>query len=389
MALPYVFTDTGNPPILSAQVNANFTAVYLGFFNVMTYGATGNGSTDDTTAIQDAVNAAAVNGGVVYFPIGQYKISSSIILASSVYLLGSNSLVGLTPANSALGSTIVPTAGFDAFLLPVTTSANFIGIEKLSFVNAGGGGYAAIRIGGCTGLVMRDVAIMFNSFAGGNGIVLDGGTGNILAALVENVSVVSGSGYKGGTGVQIGTSAVGTHIVNASKFSSVQCIGMTTGIDAQGGGGNLFLSTWLQSCTTAINFADVNTHHFIGGWFEANTSDVVFGSSSVKCSIEDARCAAAMAVTIQSGATAPRISNTNGFNPVGPFSPQPSVPATGVYFTNNLGADATFYIAGGTVQSIYVGSNSTGLVSGAFRVPVGQEIAINYTSIPTWLVVGD
>lgn len=42
-------------------------------FNVKSYGATGNGATDDSAAIQNAINAAdAAGGGVVYFPAGIY-----------------------------------------------------------------------------------------------------------------------------------------------------------------------------------------------------------------------------------------------------------------------------------------------------------------------------
>ena len=43
--------------------------------NVRTYGAVGNGSTDDMSAINDAISAA--NNGAVYFPSGTYRIASS------------------------------------------------------------------------------------------------------------------------------------------------------------------------------------------------------------------------------------------------------------------------------------------------------------------------
>ena len=59
MALPYIFTDSGNPPILSAQVNTNFDAVDIGVFNVTNalYGAVGDGSTNDTPAFNAAIAA--------------------------------------------------------------------------------------------------------------------------------------------------------------------------------------------------------------------------------------------------------------------------------------------------------------------------------------------
>jgi polygalacturonase len=42
--------------------------------NVKDYGATGDGTTDDTTSIQAAINAVT-SGGVVYFPSGTYRIA--------------------------------------------------------------------------------------------------------------------------------------------------------------------------------------------------------------------------------------------------------------------------------------------------------------------------
>lgn len=49
-------------------------------FVVTNYGATGNGSTDDTSAIQDAIDAAELaGGGIVFIPIGTYKITSAIV----------------------------------------------------------------------------------------------------------------------------------------------------------------------------------------------------------------------------------------------------------------------------------------------------------------------
>lgn len=88
MALPYVFTDSGNPPILSAQVNANFDAVDVGFFNAKSslYGAVGNGVVDDTAAINSAISAAnAAGGGIVILPDGTYLVGSRSLLVASVY----------------------------------------------------------------------------------------------------------------------------------------------------------------------------------------------------------------------------------------------------------------------------------------------------------------
>ena len=57
-----------------------------GTFDVTAYGAVGDGTTTDTTAIQNAINAAhAAGGGTVLFPAGTY-LSGPLRLASSVNL---------------------------------------------------------------------------------------------------------------------------------------------------------------------------------------------------------------------------------------------------------------------------------------------------------------
>ncbi len=77
------FTST----VVTSALNA-FTYNSGGFFldqggaifnvKAAAYGATGNGSTDDTTAIQAAITAAAVNGGIVFFPQGSFKTNAGI-----------------------------------------------------------------------------------------------------------------------------------------------------------------------------------------------------------------------------------------------------------------------------------------------------------------------
>jgi Glycosyl hydrolases family 28/Carbohydrate binding module (family 6)/Carbohydrate binding module (family 35) len=59
---------------------------YAATFNVRDFGATGNGSTNDTAAIQGAIDAAANAGGVniVQFPAGTYRSANSIHMRSNI-----------------------------------------------------------------------------------------------------------------------------------------------------------------------------------------------------------------------------------------------------------------------------------------------------------------
>lgn len=50
------------------------------YVNVVTYGATGNGTTDDSAAIQAALNYGTANGKTVFFPSGTYKCVTPLVL---------------------------------------------------------------------------------------------------------------------------------------------------------------------------------------------------------------------------------------------------------------------------------------------------------------------
>ncbi|HVU27571.1 MAG TPA: glycosyl hydrolase family 28-related protein [Verrucomicrobiae bacterium] len=79
------------------------------------YGAVGDGSTDNTTAIQNALTAAGNNGGgIVYVPAGKYKLTSTLNVPSGVELRGAYELRHRTwPAadNHAKGTILQPSGG--------------------------------------------------------------------------------------------------------------------------------------------------------------------------------------------------------------------------------------------------------------------------------------
>lgn len=57
--------------------------------NVKAYGATGNGVTDDSVAIQNAINSLGQGGGIVYFPVGVYLINTPLTSsAQNVQVVG-------------------------------------------------------------------------------------------------------------------------------------------------------------------------------------------------------------------------------------------------------------------------------------------------------------
>lgn len=58
---------------------------------VTAHGAVGDGTADDTAAIQAAINALSATGGTVFFPVGNYKITSALTIpVAGIQLLGAS-----------------------------------------------------------------------------------------------------------------------------------------------------------------------------------------------------------------------------------------------------------------------------------------------------------
>ena len=76
--------------------------------SVLDYGATGDGSTDDTTAIQDAIDALVDTGGLIWFPAGTYVVSSTLtIYTNHIMLAGEGPQATVIECNFADGNILV------------------------------------------------------------------------------------------------------------------------------------------------------------------------------------------------------------------------------------------------------------------------------------------
>src|ERR1700722_6816445 len=130
-------------------------------FNVKNYGATGNGSTDDTTAIQSAISAfqtAAATGSAVklYFPAGTYLVSAPLTVTN---------VTGCTITGDGHSQTtikeITSGTGLAGQLgILVLTNCRYLIVEKLNCTSANhyaslaspvSSGSSSITIGATTG----------------------------------------------------------------------------------------------------------------------------------------------------------------------------------------------------------------------------------------------
>lgn len=79
-----------------ALTKAHNRMIDSSWVNVLDFGAVGDGTTDDTTAIQTAIN----QGGTIYFPSGKTYVSSRIQITTDVELVGYDTKI-LHKANAA------------------------------------------------------------------------------------------------------------------------------------------------------------------------------------------------------------------------------------------------------------------------------------------------
>jgi len=109
------------------------------FVSVKDFGAVGNGSTDDTVAIQAAINI----GGDIYFPAGLYKVSSTLAMKINTTLRGAGKRTS-TMLFTGTGDGIKMSSPINSST-PVNTKIVDVGLVCTNLSNVGG---AYVDVGG-------------------------------------------------------------------------------------------------------------------------------------------------------------------------------------------------------------------------------------------------
>lgn len=414
------------------------TTAAVDYFNVKAppYNAKGDGVTDDTAAIQAAITAAQVAGGVVYFPMGTYVLTASLIIgADNVQLLGdgwASELIwhaGITPSTAQV---IVQGPG------GAGNFRNGIIISELSFngnnlVVAAAG---ALDLVSCTGALLDHIrcrnfagtAIHWDGIAGAQGnhnfmrdcFILGTATNAVAGVLIDQSSFVlieggrvSGWAAAGAFGVEISnvdcsvvgvqfdgndtgllltTSAAGRATVNGctfdgqftrhiwlNSFSNAAISGNFFGARGAGGTGTDVLR--VDSAGNDKNVVTGNTVIGASGWTNFVHELASPGGHNTYAGNDTGGLTMVLLTGIARG--------NQGYNPVGHAVTQPAVPASTTPLTNTTGVDCTVFVNGGTVSAVAVGGTATGQIAGNFRVPAGQTITLTYTVAPTWQWFGD
>lgn len=195
----------------SMTINNSLYTYNGSIFNVKNYGATGDGVTNDATAIQNAINAAEkVSGSTVYFPAGTYAVNSSYYGlqfsgASNIQFSGAGQ--GLTK--------IVATGTTDNYLFYDKGGANNVSLNNMTLdgthlQNSSGGGIDIYAVSS------SNIQISNITINGKNSIPINLGSDD--GVLIENSNITGKATYLGVSSQVFinGTNFYGTNYDTAS-----------------------------------------------------------------------------------------------------------------------------------------------------------------------------
>jgi hypothetical protein len=251
------------------------------FVSVKDFGAVGDGVTDDTVAIQAAIDYCSGQAQrTVYLPGGIYLISANINVAEGVALLGEGNTAAFANGAQSYPTRIFKAASMTTFGLTLQRRVRMENITVLADAAATGGGCQVVG----NYFVIRDCA--FNGHKGAAGIGLKVGAlagdptfYNTNGFYIENISAAE----NGSHGVSIGAENITSTIVSGFPSWSPQppdCnAGTLTKADIRINGGdglrivncfyNTFVGVLVEGNTGAGMFtAGTRDLCFVGGDYE-------------------------------------------------------------------------------------------------------------------------
>jgi hypothetical protein len=405
-------------------------------FDVSKYGALSDGTTDDTAAIQAAIDAAVTYGlaqperyAEVLFPPGVYAIAGALQQGGTKKTNAQLTLPIVPMTENKL--TLVLRGAREGSALPIWLQT----VPQTNPVTLKSSGAATLHgtygdpsvLGGPTPqqgygastsifsnclVVIDGISIMVHNTASVgapiSGFDLRGmAQANVISAsaLVDrgptNIIVGGGAGTAFGLAMPwpanndlclIGSFSVegftyGAHLTEHLSATSIRAIYCYTGLTVIGSYQNSSGSQHIAWIGNASVEACVNGVQFVQGGkavidvlsVEGNMTHVSDTNGSARGYIGLGGIINTITVDDPTGVKVIYLDGTSG------NATAPSLPTSTTPLRNPFWRDCAVSVSGGTVTAITVDGVATGLTSGTVIVPSGRKIAVTYSSAPTWV----
>lgn len=243
----------------------------MGVFNVLDYGAVGDSATDDTDAIQDAIDACSgAGGGVVYLPPGTFKHVGQLLLPNYCALRGAGRTATTLKFDSGTAGGIVASD-----VAAGATWAEYQSIADIAIRCDRAGDIAVDIANNACRLDLRNLSIRSSS---GIGLRFYGSYG----ALVTNCYIANHTSGTGNIGIQVKYHAsIGTGL-NIVQFRGVEVQACDQAADIECAQYISFLGCVFQTNRAGIKVSHRTNIAVKESWFEANgTYDILYGVDGV------------------------------------------------------------------------------------------------------------
>lgn len=260
-AAAVAFTPAGGLSSTNVQEAIEEVASGAGFLvSVSDYGAVGDGTADDTAAIQDAIDATIANGGKLWLPKGRYRVTDTLLgqtLGGQVFIEGEGKRLSVINCDFALTKDGLVFGDAAAFQNDILICQNF-GIEGTANL---GKALTITRLGNAEVSHVRT----YNAV---DGIVADGSFGIKLSNNI--VSAVTGTGIE-----------LTSYTANNARIEANGVYGAAIGIDLNQGDGASLQNNEVANCTTAgIRHTDIRGITFFGNYVENNLVNLAYSGTS-------------------------------------------------------------------------------------------------------------
>jgi hypothetical protein len=272
-------------------VNRTVKAKLQETVSVKDFGAVGDGVTDDTAAIQAAMDAAS-DGNALFFPKGRYVVSSTINCTREHFRLFGESAPSQTGNNQQEGSVLefsqTTTQGiiFDDDQAVTTNSTRRIGIENMGFV--GNTTSAILQFNDAPQINIENVFVDNQTTGSGRGI-------NFLRCFListKNLFVFKSANERATDSIGIRLTLDNPQLAGIYNFQSTTVRGWGTGLKVEGsytvGGDQRWQAfNWHGSQTKSNSIGldlvgNIQSGTIIGNYFEGDISSSLRMSQGVE-----------------------------------------------------------------------------------------------------------